>query len=257
MLGTTVRRILPGLVSTLAVLLALAWGERVQAQPPGFPRMPNPPFGPNNPPGPGNMPGMGPGNPGFKPPGFGGNGKLFETVWTCSKCGREVGRGDFPPGSCPYCGVNFVNGFGPANPPGGAPFNPPMNPGTNPPFNPGMPPGGNPQPPFNPAPPNNQPNNSGGPEGPGQAGQDDNVAPGVQPFTGGNANRPSSPSGERTAPMWVGRVVLGLLVVVFALALVAVCVVIVVIRNASQSSVGVSSRHGPPARRPRRIVRTP
>jgi hypothetical protein len=56
-----------------------------------------------------------------RPPGFNGQmpgtgGPLFEHVWTCGKCGREIGRGNFPPATCPYCGVRLVNGIGPADP---------------------------------------------------------------------------------------------------------------------------------------------
>jgi DNA-directed RNA polymerase subunit RPC12/RpoP len=67
-------------------------------------------------------------------------------VWKCSKCGKEVARGEgsHPPANCPYCGTRLLNGFGPSTttpnaPRGGAqPLNPP--------------PGTMPQPPVNAAP---------------------------------------------------------------------------------------------------------
>jgi hypothetical protein len=35
------------------------------------------------------------------------------TVWTCSRCNREVGRGVKPAlAQCPYCGAHFTNGGG-------------------------------------------------------------------------------------------------------------------------------------------------
>src|SRR6476646_1382902 len=60
--------------------------------------------------------GGGSGGGGFngRMPGMGG--PLFETVWTCGKCGKEIGRGAFPPSQCPYCGVRLINGVGPADP---------------------------------------------------------------------------------------------------------------------------------------------
>jgi hypothetical protein len=38
---------------------------------------------------------------------------VFETVWTCSKCNAELGRGGAQPNlaSCPRCGVRFINGM--------------------------------------------------------------------------------------------------------------------------------------------------
>jgi len=75
--------------------------------------------------------GMG-GQPGGGFGGQPGGGKMFEKIWTCSKCGREVGRGDFPPGNCPHCGVRFINGVGGGNP-GGGPVNVGSGPNTGPP----------------------------------------------------------------------------------------------------------------------------
>lgn len=62
---------------------------------PGGPQMPRP-----------NMPGGPIGPPG----GFGG--PLFETVWKCGKCQKEIGTGAFPPATCPHCGVHLINGMG-------------------------------------------------------------------------------------------------------------------------------------------------
>lgn len=34
-------------------------------------------------------------------------------VWTCSGCGKEIGRGlAFPPNTCPHCGARIINGVG-------------------------------------------------------------------------------------------------------------------------------------------------
>ena len=44
----------------------------------------------------------------------------FEQVWTCGKCGKVMGNGAFPPGTCPHCGVKIINGIDK----GGAPPNP-------------------------------------------------------------------------------------------------------------------------------------
>lgn len=103
-----------GLVASFALpaLIILA-SSALQAQPrPPFPQPPRPPIGPPQ----------------------------IERVWTCGKCGREIGRGAFPPGTCPHCGVRIINGVG------GGPINPPpINP--NPPFMP------QPQPVIAPQPP--------------------------------------------------------------------------------------------------------
>ncbi|MBX9623335.1 MAG: transposase [Gemmataceae bacterium] len=76
-------------------------------QPPGAPF-----GGPNFPGGPGGITGMG-GPPTRPDSGMGGFGGVprFESVWTCSKCGHEVGRGTFKPdvANCPKCGTRFGN----------------------------------------------------------------------------------------------------------------------------------------------------
>lgn len=54
---------------------------------------------------------------------------IFENVWTCGACGKVIGKGAAPPGTCPFCGVRIINGVG------GAPnVNPnlPPNPNENP-----------------------------------------------------------------------------------------------------------------------------
>ncbi|MBI3822132.1 MAG: hypothetical protein HY289_05560 [Planctomycetes bacterium] len=146
-----------GIVAALvapACLILLATVSRAQVRPPGpggIPPIPPPPIPvnppkfpgpPTNPGGPIN-PGIPPNNPGL-PPNNPGGGKTFETVWTCGKCRKEVGRGIRPPATCPHCGVKlingtdntFLNGNPGANPPLG---NPPVG---NPPL--GNPPLGNP-----------------------------------------------------------------------------------------------------------------
>src|SRR5262249_14426932 len=151
MLCTATRKAWSGLLGITALFFLLCSLATVQAQPGFPPNPPRPPFMPPggfppNPPMPGNPFGVNNNPVGFPPhvPGH-----MFETVWTCGKCGREVGRGGMAPGSCPYCGVKFINGFGPSNvgPNGGGmpPTNPPngmVPPGTNPP-NGMVPPGGN------------------------------------------------------------------------------------------------------------------
>jgi hypothetical protein len=96
------------------------------------PRFPRPPIGPPQ------MP-QAP-NP-FNPnrPGLGG--PLITHVWTCGKCGKEIGTGNFPPANCPFCGVRLINGIGPANPNGGGNGNmqPPTNNQPRVPNNPGNP----------------------------------------------------------------------------------------------------------------------
>jgi hypothetical protein len=132
----------------LVVFCGIYWAAPVPAQ---F-RPPTPPVNP-----PPTIPPVGgnPKLPGF-PPGANPNGpnnplqpgipKMPESVWRCSKCNAEVGRGAFPPEKCPHCGVKLINGFDPLSgnplttPPGGG--NPP---GINPNPNPIQPPvGGNP-----------------------------------------------------------------------------------------------------------------
>src|SRR5262245_45397258 len=56
--------------------------------------------------------------------GGGGGGGWTETVWSCSECGCEIGRGSAKPAikSCPQCGAWFVDdddnaGFAPRQPP--------------------------------------------------------------------------------------------------------------------------------------------
>ena len=82
----------------------------------GFDNMPQPGAPGGNYPGAGggaigNIPGTG--NFAGQPPmsNFPNNGPTFPTapslerVWTCEKCGKEVGRGNYPPSSCQHCGV--------------------------------------------------------------------------------------------------------------------------------------------------------
>jgi biotin carboxyl carrier protein len=51
----------------------------------------------------------GPKPPVFQPP---------QNVWTCGNptCRKEIGRGAFPPATCPFCGAKILNGIGPAKP---------------------------------------------------------------------------------------------------------------------------------------------
>ncbi len=156
-------------VASLVGLLVVASGH---AQPPGFsgggqfprPGMPGgagvsgmPGGGISGIPG-GGISGM-PGGTGISGlptgPGMPGGGGLggFEHVYTCSGCGKELGRGMFKPNleKCPFCGVRFGNtvagrmadmqdrmgGMGGWN--NGAPgaASAPNGPGANAPFGPG------------------------------------------------------------------------------------------------------------------------
>jgi preprotein translocase subunit SecD len=82
-------------------------GPRNPGIQPGMPGNPNPqPIGPNNPipqPGGPNIPNTQPGQ--IQIP-------KVETVWRCSNCGKEIGKGAFPPATCPYCGAKLINGVG-------------------------------------------------------------------------------------------------------------------------------------------------
>jgi hypothetical protein len=114
-----------------AIFLAVypAYAQRGVPRPnPGIPGPPSPRVpGPNQPfmPGP-NQPGVPgpnqPGNPWPNQPGMPGRPNNWQqppsvpqqrtvwiTVWTCSRCGQEVGRGDHQPSlaNCPHCGANF------------------------------------------------------------------------------------------------------------------------------------------------------
>src|SRR5438034_3913118 len=103
-----------------AVMVSGALGQ----QRPGAPNsggVPNPggipnPGGMPNPgnPNPGGMP-----NPGVQTPGFPGGGDQFggftTKVWTCSKCGAELARGETEPTHitrCPKCGVRLSSSSG-------------------------------------------------------------------------------------------------------------------------------------------------
>jgi hypothetical protein len=105
------RLVLAAVLFVPAALFALdAYAQR--GGPPPAPRPgptpPNPgvPGGQPRPPGP-NVP-----QPGTKPqqPNANQPQVRYVTVWSCSNCGRELGRGDTPPAVavCPGCGANFT-----------------------------------------------------------------------------------------------------------------------------------------------------
>ena len=139
-----------------------------------------------------------------RPPGFNGQmpgtgGPLFERVWTCGKCGREIGRGNFPPATCPYCGVRLINGIGPADPQynnGNQPA--PNNGGQMMPNNPQLNPNAGVMPPNNQnsgmMPPNNQgsgmmpPNNQ------------NSMMPGMMPGLQPNNQAGAAPAGVQANP---------------------------------------------------------
>jgi hypothetical protein len=155
---TPALRVKFGLLSIVTVFLAAFAWNAAQGQ---F-RPPRSPFNPaGRPPGT-NPPGMNP--PGMNPPG-GFNGGMgrggIGLGWRCPKCG-QTGAGAIPPGTCPGCGVRFVNGMGNGSAGGimGGQVgpNPPMPPGgVNPP--PNTPPGGFVPPPMNPGAPAGNPDN--------------------------------------------------------------------------------------------------
>jgi DNA-directed RNA polymerase subunit RPC12/RpoP len=134
------------------------------------------------------------GQPGGQPGGPGMGNDPFQKIWTCGKCGKQAGTGQFAPNSCPHCGTKFINGM-----------NGPTDPG--PQGNGGGPaPGGGP--PINQVPPQPQqpPNNGGGggndgsprPKGPpGNGGAGDNKGGGTN--SSGSAETPvSTRSNTRT-----------------------------------------------------------
>jgi hypothetical protein len=154
MVRLTTRQLRLGVVPALAFVVAALWVAAAQGQM-------RPPHGGSNGGGfQGRMPGMG--------------GPLFENVWKCGHCGKEVGRGNTPPASCPYCGVRFINGFGPSDPQYNNGNQPAPNNGAMPP-NSGQSNNPNPNPMPGMMPPNNQ-NSGQAPQGGVQA----NAAP-VQP----------------------------------------------------------------------------
>lgn len=169
-------RVRVALVGVLALLVAALVIPSVSAQ---FPRQPFPGGGPGMQPRVPEAPRMPevprpnfpqpnfpqPQMPEVPRPGdrFGG---AIERVWTCGKCGKEIGRGAFPPNTCQHCGVRIINGMGggdrPAQNDNNGGFNAPGNqPGLQPQPRPGM--GIQPQPGgdfraegFDPPPPVNQ-----------------------------------------------------------------------------------------------------
>jgi hypothetical protein len=127
------RAIRAGIIISLALpAFIVLMTSSLQAQ---FPKQPRPPFQP--------------------PIG----GPKFERVWTCGKCGKEIGRGSFPPGTCPFCGVKIINGIGGGSNPIKPMPGPNPGPGPMPPF-PGPNPGPGPMP--GPMPPITQPAPNGG-----------------------------------------------------------------------------------------------
>jgi hypothetical protein len=175
----------------LVVFGGIYWAAPVPAQfrppmPPVNPPPPFPPGGKPNPPGmpfpPGGNP-NGPNNP--LQPGIPKGPIEIVKIWTCSNCGAEVGRGDFPPEKCPKCGVQFINGVKPLF--GNPPTAPPV--GGNPPgFNPNP----NPMPP-NPVPPNPmQPNPADPPGGVFQPVNNPPASPPPAPTSSGSSSSGST-----------------------------------------------------------------
>jgi hypothetical protein len=223
------------------------------------------------------MPPRGGGSSGGPPPGGfqgrmpGTGGPVIERVWTCGKCGREIGRGAFPPGQCPYCGVKLINGVGPADPQynnGNQP--PPNNGGQMPPNNPNpgmMPPN---QQNSGMMPPNNQnsgmmpgrPQNgqNGPPPGGFQANPADVPPPAAGAFPPGGDDQPAleegpPPFGDNaaaggprvvtTSPTGSGsRLSVGVRVLIGLAALVAALVLVVVGALVVYNVVSANSQEG-------------
>jgi hypothetical protein len=183
------------------------------------PRVPGPVV---NPPGPLNprMPGM--------------DGPVIKHVWTCSRCGHEIGDGAFPPAQCPFCGAKIINGVGPSQPGFGGGNGPP-NPGGMPNMPGGVPPPNNPAPP--PVPDNQQFPVLGPPVGNDPGPGNFNVPDGSLQRDAPSAG-PGSSSGVRIAAV----VLLGLAALLAVVVLIVVAVVVV---------YGLSAR-GKEAPRPRR-----
>ena len=122
-IGVVVALLLPAAVILLSSSLQAQIKPPPPFQPPPQPKFqPPPPFQP--PPQPKFQP-----PPPIQPP-------VFQNVWTCGKCGKQIGTGAAPPGTCPFCGVRIINGVDQPNANA-----PPPNPNPNPPM-------------FNPPPPN-------------------------------------------------------------------------------------------------------
>jgi DNA-directed RNA polymerase subunit RPC12/RpoP len=141
MIAFSATRVRLAIVGIFVALLGLAGLSSVYSQPPGIPRppgapggiggMPGPPGGFSGLPRPPALPGGAPGIPGA-PGGIVGNpGGLpsaprtpdlppihrpevpkTELVWSCSRCGAELGRGLIPPdvSVCPKCGAHLIGG---------------------------------------------------------------------------------------------------------------------------------------------------
>lgn len=117
------------ILATLGVgfLVGLAYsqgpgGPRPGGQPGGNPGFQPPGGNPGfQPPGgnvggvPGGFQGGNPGGvPGGNPGGFQGGVPMMTKVWTCGKCGAQVGIGENKPNisRCPHCGVRLGSGGG-------------------------------------------------------------------------------------------------------------------------------------------------
>lgn len=173
-----------------------------------------------------------PGPGGMRPPGMPrgpgmGGGPIGppQNVWSCGKCGNELGRGTFRPAlmTCSKCGLVYRNGFARDTNPnagiGGAP-----NP--NPPANPFVPPAtGNP-------PPNPNPN------------------PFVPPATGNNPPvLAPPPAATSTAPTTSGisgpMIAVGIVVVILGLAMVGGVIALIVYSQKSASAGASRKRRRP------------
>lgn len=98
------------IAAVVVPLTAVPLLRPANAQPPGLPGggIPRPPDFPRIPPIP-SPPDIGPRGP--------RGGSLFEHVWSCSNCRRELGRSDSAfdkphYSSCPFCGVKFSDSLG-------------------------------------------------------------------------------------------------------------------------------------------------
>lgn len=170
-------------------------------------------------------------NPGMNGPGMNiPSGPLFERIWSCEKCGKDIGRGNFPPANCPHCGVRLINGIGKGDKPSGGGNSGPIYPNNIP----GAPNSGGLTPPM-PAPPTNPPYTPVEP--PNYT--PNPTYPAYQPST----IQPADPSTSSNGPS-IGRVLIIVAAVVTGVVIFIVAVIIVMIivtRNAS-SSINQASR---------------
>lgn len=142
-------------------------------------------------------------------------GPKIVKVWTCTGCGKEIGRGlAFPPNTCPHCGARIINGVGNGIPQAGmggsrSPVGPRRSPNSPPPAagptNP--PPATNPNPNATPNPP------AVAPPPPVENVPVSNPAPNPVSLSGGAGRPPTSSDSDGLARGVIIALIVGLVVV--------------------------------------------